>query len=202
MCWTFYIKWHPPCLLNSMEHWKRFYLKMQFVSCIHIYIQLQLDKCIMADKLSQNLSAINKLTTLLELLCPSLHCTVHAADESIKRLTNSRIINVPEVSEFLPASALQSILMDFKFRGKSTAMLNDALEGLDMKTVHMMSFCPTRMFYILTKCEQTVVNFVPIYDVIATTNLKLEKNAAFRSPKKMIFYICYLHLSQFSKIFS
>ena len=118
------------------------------------------------------------------LLRPILYCNVHVANESTKRLTNSRTMNVPEVSEFLPASALQSILMDFKLRGKSTAMLNDALEGLDMKTVHMMSFCPTRMFYILTKCEQTVANFVLIYDVIATANLKLEKNAAFRSPKK------------------
>ena len=142
----------------------------------------------MADGCSTKLSASNKLTALLVLLSPSLCCAVHADDRSIKRLTNSKAMNVPEVSEFLPA--LQSILRHFQLSGRSTAMLNDALEGLDMKTVHMMSFCPTRMSYILTACKQTVINLVPLCDAIATANLKSEENAAFMSPKGMII----LHL--------
>ena len=142
-------------------------------------IQLELDNwptCIIADRCSKNLSASNKLTTLLELLSLSLYCTIHTADKSIKRPTNSKTMNVPEVSEFLPA--LQSILMHFKLSRRNTVMLNDALEGLDMKTVHMLFF-PTRTSYILPECKHTVVNLVPICDVIATPNLKLEENTAF-----------------------
>ena len=104
------------------------YLKCKLLKIHNDSIQLELEKCIMAQRLSKNLSAINKLTTLLGLLRPILYCNVHVANESTKRLTNSTTMNVPEVSEFLPASALQSILMDFKLRGRSTAMLNDALE--------------------------------------------------------------------------
>ena len=105
-------------------------------------------------------------------------------------------MNVPEVSEYLPA--LRSILRHFQLSGRSTAMLNDVLEGLDMKTVHMISFCSTRMSYILTACKQTVVNLVPLCDVISTANLKLEENGAFMSPKGMII----LHLlADFESVF-
>ena len=69
-------------------------------------------------------------------------------------------------------------------------MLNDALEDLGMTTVHMMSFSPTKMSYILTACKQTVINLVPPWDVIATANYKLEENTAFMSPKGTII----LHL--------
>ena len=69
-------------------------------------------------------------------------------------------------------------------------MLNDALEGLDMKMVHMMSFCCTRMSYILTACREAVVNLVPQSDVIASANLNAEENAAFMSPKAIVI----LHL--------
>ena len=94
------------------------------------------------------------------IISPSLHCAVHAADGSIERLANSKAMNAPEVSEFLPA--LRSILRHFQLSGRSIVMLNYALEGLDMKTVHMMSFSPKRMSYILTACKQTVVNLVPL----------------------------------------
>ena len=67
--------------------------------------------CIMAGGCSKKLSAGNKLTTLLLLLSASLYCDVHAADGSIKRLANSKTMNVPEVSEFLPA--FRSILRHF-----------------------------------------------------------------------------------------
>ena len=143
--------------------------------------------CIMADGCSTNLSTSHKLTTLFGLLFPDLRCVVHASDRSIKRLTNSKTMNVPEVSEFLPA--LQSILGNFHLGGRSTAIPNDALEGLNMKKVHMTSFCTTRMSYILT-CNHTVVNLVPLCDVITTANLKPEENTAFMSPKGMII----LHL--------
>ena len=90
--------------------------------------------------------------------------------------------------EFLPP--VRSILRHFQLNGRSTTLLNDALESLDMETVHMMSFCLTTMSYILTACKQTVVNLVPLCDVIATANLKPVENAAFISPTGMII----LHL--------
>ena len=69
-------------------------------------------------------------------------------------------------------------------------MLNDALEGLDIKTIYVMSFSSTRLSYILTARRQTVVNWVPLCNVIVTANLKLEENEACMSPEGTII----LHL--------
>lgn len=69
-------------------------------------------------------------------------------------------------------------------------MLNDALEGLDIKTIYVMSFSSTRLSYILTARRQTVVNWVPLCNVIVTANLKLEENEACMSPEGTIM----LHL--------
>ena len=75
------------------------------------------------------LTALNKFTD----------CVV---DGSIKRLTNSKTRNL---SDFLPK--LCSILRHFQLSGKSTHLLNEALELLEMKSILTMSFCPTGMSY-------------------------------------------------------
>lgn len=55
-----------------------------------------------------------------------------------------------------------------------------------MKTGHMMSFCSTRIPYILIAQKQTIVNLVPLCDVGATATLKLNEDAAFMSSQSMI----------------
>lgn len=164
------------CKLSKLEQ-DRIYLEMK-----------HWPTSIMADGCATNNAANNKISDLLGILSPSLRCVVHAADGSIKRMTNSKTMNLQAVSDFLPA--LRSVLRHFQLSGKSTALLNEALDVLEMKSVHMMSFCPTRMSYILTACAQTVVNLVPLCDVISTANLKPEESSSFMSPKGMII----LHL--------
>ena len=53
-----------------------------------------------------------------------------------------------------------------------------------MKSVHMMTFCPTRMSYLLSTCAQVVNIFVPICD--ASCGIKKEERDYFISPKCMI----------------
>ena len=57
-------------------------------------------------------------------------------------------MNVAEVTEFLPYFC--KVMKHFKLSGKSTCSLNEALEVMGMKNVHMVSFCPTRMSYLLS----------------------------------------------------
>ena len=57
---------------------------------------------------------------------------------------------------------------------------------MDMKLIHMMSYCPTRMSYILSACTQVVINLVPICDVLATADIKKDERQAFMSPKGML----------------
>ena len=58
----------------------------------------------------------------------------------------------------------------FHLNGKSQVLLNEALQVLDMKEVHLMTFCPTRMAYLLTACSQAnmkelfLKNFLQLLD--------------------------------------
>ena len=88
-----------------------------------IYLEMgNWSTCIMAGRNLTNLSTSNKLTTLLGLLSPPLCCAVHAADGFIKRLTNSKTKNVPEVLDFLPS--FQSILRYFQLNGRLSSRLS------------------------------------------------------------------------------
>ena len=68
-------------------------------------VQLEMNKwpvTIMADGCSANVSAGNKVSECFWLVSPSIRCGAHAADGSLKRLTNSKTMNVSEISEFVP----------------------------------------------------------------------------------------------------
>ena len=165
----------------------------QYFKCcklIHIddkKIQLEIEDwsvCIMADGCATNIAASIQLTEYLGFLSPSIRCVVHAADGSVKRMTNSKTMNFLDLSEFIPT--LKVILRHFQLSGKSTALLKEALEMMDMKTIHMMTYCPTRMSYLLTASTQIVNLLVPLSDVLATTNIREEERSLFMSPKGMI----------------
>ena len=81
-----------------------------------------------------------KLSTFLGILSPNLRCVVHAADSSIKRITNSKTINIQELSDFL--LSFESVLRHVQLSEKRTVMLNDVIEMLDI-----MWFCPTRILF-------------------------------------------------------
>ena len=164
----------------------------QYFKCcklIHINKKILLEikdwpVAIMADGCATNMAASNQLTEYLGFLSPSIHCVVHAADGSVKRMTNSKTMNFLDLSEFIPT--LKVILRHFQLSGKSTALLKEALEIMDMKTIHMMTYCPTRISYLLTASTQIVNLLVPLSDVLATANIKEEERSLFMSPKGMI----------------
>ena len=57
---------------------------------------------------------------------------------------------------------------------------------MDMKTIHMMTYCPTRMSYLLTASTQIVNLLVLLCDILATANIREEERSLFMSPKGMI----------------
>ena len=93
-------------------------------------------------------------------------------------------MNVPEITEFVPF--FRTMLRHFQLSGKSTSLLNDALEVLEMKSIHMMTFCPTRMCYLLSACAQVVNLLVPSCDVLTSAGIKKEERDYILSPKSMI----------------
>ena len=69
---------------------------------------------------------------------------------------------------------------------KRVAVLNEALQVLDMKEVHLITFCPTRMTCLLTACSQVVHFLLPICGVMTSADLKAEERSSVMSPKSMI----------------
>ena len=94
-------------------------------------------------------------------------------------LPNLKTKNVQAISEFLPC--IQTILQNFKLRRKSTCLLNQTLEIMDMKP-----FCPTRMSYILSASAQIVNMHAPIRDVLSSADIKREERDQSMSPKGLI----------------
>ena len=69
------------------------------------------------------------------------------------------------------------------FSGKSTCALNETIDLMGMKKVHMMSFCPTRMAYLLTAAAHSVKLLVPLCNVPVTLDVKKEQRNVFLMPK-------------------
>lgn len=86
-------------------------------------IQLEMNKwpaTIMAHGCNTNVFTGNKILECFGLTSCNIRCVAKAADGSLKRLTNSKTINVSEISEFVPP------FCHFQQSGKSTSLLNEA----------------------------------------------------------------------------
>ena len=56
---------------------------------------------------------------------------------------------------------------------------------MGMKKVHMMSFCPTRMAYLLTAPAHSVKMLVPLCNVLVTLDVKKKQRDVFLTLKSM-----------------
>lgn len=86
-------------------------------------IQLEMNKwpaTIMAHGCNTNVFTGNKILECFGLTSCNIRCVAKAADGSLKRLTNSKTINVSEITEFVPP------FCHFQQSGKSTSLLNEA----------------------------------------------------------------------------
>ena len=139
---------------------------------------------LMGDGCSTNTSACTALTNMYGLVSPHCRCGVHAGEGSIRRMSKSETYSVAEVVTFL--ENYRPILRHYKLSGKSTCLLNNALEAMDMNPVHMMVWCPTRMSNMLTCAVQSVEHLFPLCDTLASCDIRKENRDYFMSPTGMI----------------
>ena len=135
---------------------------------------------LVGDGCSVNTKAGEILTTQIGLVSPTTRCSAHAASGSIRRLTTSKTMSVPEVVTF--ANGLKPILKHFKLSGKSSALLQESLDILEMKSFKLMMWCPTRMANLLECSSRTVKILFPLCDMLATTGIKVDQASYFLSP--------------------
>ena len=123
---------------------------LESVDFIQKKIQLVFENwpvAIVADCCKVNQKAGEMLTEECGLLSPTTRCSAHAGSGTLKRISSSKTMSVPEVVTFV--EGLHPILRNFKLSGKSTSLLNNALEIMEMKPVKLMVWCPTRMANLL-----------------------------------------------------
>ena len=138
---------------------------------------------IAANGCATNTAAIELLVDKIGLLSPGTRCSAYAAHGSARRLASSKTMSVQEVVEY--ALNLRPVLKHFKNSGKSLSLLNDALRLLEMKQMKALTWCPTRMGYLLTSSKRSVELLVPLSDVLASCDIKSEFASYFLSPKCM-----------------
>ena len=118
---------------------------------------------LVGDGFGVNKSTDDSLATNYGLLSPTTGCSEHTAIGSIKRMASSKTMCAEEVVIF--ASGIHPILRHFQLSGKSTSLLNDLLEMMNMKEVKMMTWCPTQMANLLDTSARTVCDVLASCDV-------------------------------------
>ena len=83
---------------------------------------------ITGDGFPVNTAAGDDLASKFGQISPNLICGSHAANGSLKRMANSKTMNVGAVTKFLPC--FEKIIKHFKLSGKSTCALKRNIESL------------------------------------------------------------------------
>lgn len=125
--------------------------------------------CIAADGCSTNVASVEFLVDKIGLLSPNTRCSAHAAHGSARRLATSKTMSVQEVVEY--TINLRPVLKHFKNSGKSLSLLNDALQLLEMKKLKALTWCPTRMGYLLISSKRSAELLVPLADVLSSPDM-------------------------------
>ena len=103
---------------------------------------------------------------------PIIRCVVHAADSSTKHMTNSQTKNITQLLKIL--LYLKAIMHYLQLSIKSTGLMNEILGQMDIRSIHMVAFCPARLSYILPTSTQTLKNSILVspWDVLVTVIIK------------------------------
>ena len=136
-----------------------------------------------ADGCATNVAASKLISEKLGWLSLSRRYVSNAAHGSVDRMVNSKTMNIKEISEFL--LPFRTIQCHFQLSRKSLALLRKALDILSIKYVHLITFSLTRLCYLLIACKQVDDLLVPIYDVLATADIRKEECNYLISPKRL-----------------
>ena len=121
------------------------------------------------DGVYTNSKAARVLRDLYGIHTPEYRCSAHAASGSIKRLTTSKTMNVPDVTTLY--ECLRKFVKHFESSIKNKELLDEALEILESSPLHLISWCQTRMAHFL-KAAKVFDDMIPaIYDVMYTKDV-------------------------------
>ena len=139
---------------------------------IHIEIADNIPVGNCGDGVAVNEKAARLLGILLGMNMPSFRCSAHAADGSLKRLARSQTMSVEQVTLLYPC--LKTVTKHFTNSCKSKEQLDKAMCMLELKPIHMLSWCATRMAHFMEACVSFDDILIPMYDTMFTSGLRKE----------------------------
>ena len=139
---------------------------------IHIEISKQpVGNC--ADGAAVNNKAARLLSQLYGMDTLDFRCSAHTADGSLKRLARSETMSVEQVKTLY--GCFKTVVKHFATSCKSKELLDEAIKMLELKEIHLLSSCSTRMAHFLTACVSFNEIIIPVYDTMFTNNLRKEE---------------------------
>ena len=106
----------------------------------------------------------------------SLRCSAHTADGSLKRIARSETMCVKSVKTCY--ESLRSIVNHFTLSSQSKDLLDESLRMLELKPIHLLSWCNTRMAHFLDACERFDTIILAIHDTLYSADKKKEERDA------------------------
>ena len=106
-------------------------------------------------------------------MSPDFRCSAHAASGSIKRLAQSKTMNVQEVT--ICYECLRTVIKHFESSIKNKDTLDTAMEILGMTPLHLLSWCQTRMAHFLNSCCIFDDMLAAVYDTMYTKNIRVDE---------------------------
>ena len=106
----------------------------------------------------------------------SLRCSAHAADGTLKRIARSETMSVGAVKSCY--EHFRPIVNHFALSSQSKDLLDESLRMLELKPIHLLSWCNTRMAHFLDACERFDTILLAVHDTLYSVDKKKEERDA------------------------
>ena len=150
--------------------------------CIYLEIAPEyVPTVICGDGCSVNLKGSRLLEEIYGLKSPFSRCASHASAGTIRRLCTSE--NKSQIDAKNLYENLRSLLKHFAMSPKSSELLQNALNTMDMHNIHLLNWGSTRMAGFLDASVQASKIIVPFLDTIIAGNIRPDETKYIASPK-------------------
>ena len=138
-----------------------------------------------ASRCSNFLCKGNKHSVLLTetygINSPSSKCSSHLASDTIQRMCTSVNSSQDDATSFY--DNLKALLKHFAMSPKCTEFLNNALNSLELNSVHLLNWGSTCMAGFMDACVQVSEILIPFLDTFVAGSIRSDETKFIANPK-------------------
>ena len=169
-------------MLKTLPYFKIASLKSINSGTINLEIKSSLvPSCVCGDGCRVNLKVSRLLQELLEFKSPFIRCSSHMSYGTIRCLCTSETMSQIDAKGLY--ENLKALLKHFSQSPKSSEMLHEALNMLEMNDIHLLNWGSTRMAGFLDAYIQASNIIVPFLDTVISGSIRPDETKFLTSPK-------------------